>query len=356
MNFSFRFFASLLSLFFLIACGSEPSQPSQESPMGETDQQTETPSVSIGQATNQISGLLLSYYNDLSQEKLDENTYFAPTLDRFFNSEQVSRDQVAKSIRQGFEQMDARNISLDRSSIQVEQVGDRYVAEFSGISRFTRAGESSSEEQTFTNRVTFNAQNQIVAFESVEASQPASRSRSLAPAGETSSQGGDPLAVAKVLLQCFRKGDFSEAAPYIHPEKGYYMLTHPGAVSVPFHLNKADQMFSQAPWFRKGLPGLRSEPKVEELPDFDCGELFSKEGSFMGPVSDYQEVSGLMKTLVEYELGDYKAADIEQAQTLEADITVQIIDTEESLSLLLGQIGGKWYLLVVDIATYDCSA
>ncbi|MEM7660422.1 MAG: hypothetical protein AAF399_30240, partial [Bacteroidota bacterium] len=263
----YRLMIATLILGFLSSCASEPAA-TQSSPSSEP--LSSTPSAPSPE--EEISTLLFAYYEDIANEQLDPQRYFAPTLDQFFSSQSISREEVAKSIRSGFEQIESREIKLDPSSLEISQQGNQYVAEFSGTSLVMRTGQGRSLEEPFSNRVTFNGDLQIVGFESLAS---ASKSRSIAPDQRTSA---GPSEVYAQLIQGFRSGDMAAIAPHIHPNQGFYLMTQPGAVAVPYKLSQAEEMLSQAPWFRDGLTKLRPAPEDAPLPEFDCGDFFSKEG------------------------------------------------------------------------------
>jgi hypothetical protein len=127
-------------------------------------------------------------------------------------------------------------------------------------------------------------------------------------------------------------------------------------MSVPYQCKDLNTMVSYAPWFENGIQNLGTDLKEEALPDFDCGNMFSKEGTFFEDIKDYSSVSSLMNSLNQAEVGNYGEAVIGDVKNLEKYAATQIIDTYSGTSLILGEIDGKWYLIVVDIATYDCSA
>ena len=334
----------------LSSCGgdSPSSPPQQQTPPSQVQTPVSPPSPEV-KPEEKITNLLLTYYNDLSAEQLDESQYFAPTLDQFFSSKNISRSNVGSSIRKGFESLESRSITLDRNSIKITPQGDGYIAEFKGTSTVKRVGASEITQEAFHNRVGFSKDFLIVSYGAADAPKG---TREVAP----DAAGPSITAVVNAILPEFRTGRFARTHQYIHPQKGYYLITHPGAVSIPFQFQKIDEMFGQAPWFKNGMTQLNPSPKEEALPDFDCGDMFSKEGSFLHECPPYDGVSDLMKTLAEYELGSFEQDQIDTALDLEQYVTHALIDTKEALAFYFGQIEGQWYLLIVDIASYDCSA
>ena len=91
------------------------------------------------------------------------------------------------------------------------------------------------------------------------------------------------------------------------------------------------------------------------VPKYDC-DSWSKEGCFIASKNNYVGISELMKTLQEYDYGEYDAKQINHAKQVEQLISKEIVITEAWMGMFFGNIKGKWYLLVLDAASYDCSA
>ena len=300
------------------------------------------------EARRSIEGKLIAYYADLSQEKMDETRYFAPLVEQFFNSRQVERASVGASIRSGFANLDDREIYIDAKTLAIRQEGERYVAEFSGQQSFIRASDRQKVEEKFSNRVTFNEDFQIVRYESIDAQVSSSR---MAP--QQTAQGA-----VNGLVKALEGGNKEAAQAFIHPEMGFYYLTHPGAMDAIAHCYTIDDMISDplTAYMKERLLNLRCSPREEALPSFDC-DRFSKQGCFLAKITEkYQRVSFLMIALNEVELGEFSPADIQSARKLEQAVSLQLLDTTVPVAFYFGEIDGSWYLLVVDIASYDCSA
>ena len=110
------------------------------------------------------------------------------------------------------------------------------------------------------------------------------------------------------------------------------------------------------PHMKERLLNLRCTPQEEALPSFDC-DRFSKQGCFLAkPEKPYDRLSLLMIALNEIELGNFSESDIRDARKHEQAVSIQLLDTTVPVAFYFAEIEGKWYLLVVDIASYDCSA
>ena len=164
--------------------------------------------------------------------------------------------------------------------------------------------------------------------------------------------------IANILLPEFKSGKYTITPNYIHPRMGFYMLTKPGAYSVPYRLDKIEDMFKHAPWLKKGMEIQQVKAKQEALPVFTCegDDMFDKTGCFIEEIQDYDAVSSLMKALIDAEFNIFNDQSIQEAQQIEQIVKVALIETGSSLALYFGESEGKWYLLIVDMASFDCSA
>lgn len=345
----FRWFILLAACWACLSCGDDsppdtPAQHQQEVPQEE--QPVIAPEDKI---KGELIQILEAYYSDLAAEQIDANTYFAPVVEQFFGAASVPVDQIQTSLDNGFKQVDDRSVGLNKESMEVSQSGDRWVATFSGTVAYVRTSSGEQVEDEFANRLTFDSGLKILRYEDANApivSERAVTSRSADPVGD----------LAALVLQSFRTANFEALAPYIHPEKGFFVVTTPGAISVPYFVRTTQEMLQKVPYLDQGMPQLKARPERAALPDFNCGDFFSKQGCFIGPPEDFNLMSSVMGSVNTVEPGMFKAADIARAEDLEGFASQQIVDTYGEAGFYLGEIEGKWYLLVIDLATYDCSA
>lgn len=349
---------SLLSIF--IACGEAPtsSNGQQNQPVSSEAPKTTTLAKETlsPQEHERISSILLAYYQDLSNEQLDADKYFASTVDKFYKTSNANREVVSNSIRRGFQSVEDRKIEMDVSSLRIKESPKGYIAEFDGEVEFVRTQDKSKVAEKFTNRVGFDEQFKIISYEALEAkattSKAVSKTRSLAPSKDL----GASQSVNK-LVTAFERGDKAQINQFIHPELGMFLVTRPGAMSAVFSCKKIEEVYENqfTSWIGDYLKKMPCELEEGATPEFDC-DTWSKEGCFIAPAQNYKGISELMNTLVEYEYADYSPKQISDAKKLEKYVSKEIVSTEAWMGMFFGNIGGKWYLLVLDAATYDCSA
>lgn len=343
----------LLGSLCCFGLGCDSSQDQAQSPPDTAEEPAASANSSASaqaeEARQAIEQQLKAYYEALEAERLEEAQFFAPQVQRFYAQENLSRETVANSIRTTFDKVEDRSISLDVSSLNVQQTpSGNYVAEFSGDVAFIRVPEGTQVQEKFRNRVIFNEDFQIVAYESLEAQQQAqSRSAGARQDAARSLQG---------LLQALRSG--SGIAEFIHPTHGFYFRMRPGAMDMVYAYSRLEEVYENplSPSMKETLGQLTcNDLKREALPEYDCNS-FSKTGCFMAEVEAPPGISKLMQYLNQVESNIFSDQDVEKAQRAEAFIGRKVVITDASLALYLGEIQGAWYLLLIDVASYDCSA
>jgi len=343
----------VLGLWLCWGCGDAPSpstpeMPSESPDLEESTPETQSPSASLSQ---QAIIHLEDYYAALEAEQIDVSNHFAPTVTQFFGSRDIPREQIAESLKQGFESLDDRKLVIDPNSVELTETAQGYEVVFQGTSRATRVSDGSVTEGPFANRVAFNRDWKITAYTAAE-----QKSRQL-PMATRGLPSNDVLAVAQRTLEGFKSGDLASLADLTNPDLGVYFIVHPGAMSYVYQHQSIEGITEQAPWLGEGTSALSITPVVETLPEFDCTSLFSKEGCFLDQESGpYDQVSSLMNSLNRIENGLYESPEVAAARRAERYVQAVMVDTPSGMAFGFGQVEGSWYLLVIDIASYDCSA
>ncbi len=356
---------SFISLFFWVSCQftqEEKHQLEEDNSIESTSQKDDHPE--LVNASENIKKQLTAYYSDLAREEIDAADYYATEVQTFFNQKGLSRKQIQKSLENGFKRVENRNLTLDENSLQITREGDLYQARFSGNVSYTKSSDKSVVEESFSNLVTFNSNFEILRYESIDASQlvkedepsPASQVNSLTKRGD---QAGPEAFQShlQAFLQYWKTNNSADIQTFIHPDIGFYYITRPGAMDAVYHGKKFDEVFKEAytPWVPGLFKQISCNPKFEEIPEFDC-DGFSKEGCFVTSLSSYTRASELMKALTQSEVGKFSKEMDLGVEEAEGKVSYQVIVTDQALSMSWGNIQGKWYLLFLDVATYDCSA
>lgn len=342
---SYLLFLSMALL--LISCGDD-SQNQKQPPVDDSSEQQSTDPQDL---TAQALYHLESYYRSLEEEQVAVEDYFAPTVEQFFSSQDISRERIAESLKGTFQQVENRRLSIDPQSVTVEKLPNGYQVQFSGESQLIRSESGEEVTSTFQNQVTFNQDWKITRYENARTRGLPARTEAATPARR------DLMTTAELTLDAFRSGDLASLAPLIHPEHGLFLITKPGAMPATYRLENVAGLTRYTPWLDEGRPGLPEKPTEAAIPDFSCTDLFAREGCFLARLDQpYTGLSDLMKALNRAETGRVDTQMQNATEKMEQHVSAQMVDTDWGVGLYFGQIDGKWYLLVMDLATYDCSA
>lgn len=298
----------------------------------------------------EISDKLKAYYMALEVEEIEEDKFFASTVTSFFGKPLAS-DKVGESLRNSFKTVENRTLRIDPATLEIEEIPGGYVATFSGRVSFKKTSDGSEVHDMFHNRVTFNADQLITAYESLPdpAATQAESMRSTQVAG--------PEAFATQVLGLLQAGKLTELQALCPESMAPLLMVRSGAYSFPSQFSSGAELGERASWLTEGMSGLPTRITKGELPTFDCDDLFSTEGTFLGEIDGaYDEVSSLMREIESADLDKYEPSRFSSVKEVEKYVTHRVIDTESGLSFCIGQVEGQWKLLVLDFASYDCSA
>lgn len=329
-----------LSLAILMACESNPSENA------ETKLEQSSSNVQ-NKPQEEVLSILTNYYQDLSEGQMDASKYYAPQVKRFFNSKNLSREQINQSLQNSISQNPGRKLRLLAEQLQTGETPNGYYAELAGIASKTDASGALISRDTFRNRIGFNRDMKIISYESI--SNPTSQTRKLG------ARYAEKESLIRDLLQAFKSGKLTVLNETIHPELGAYFLYRNGAFPAVERIEQPADINNILPG-QFALTEIRTDFTEGAIPDFDCEEGFTSKGCFLEEVSgDFNELSATL----EYANQAQKRSDPSQTQQvkqIEQLISWQLVETNTGICFYLGQANGRWYVLMIDIAQYDCSA
>ncbi|MEL7340646.1 MAG: hypothetical protein AAGM67_09190, partial [Bacteroidota bacterium] len=111
-----------LMLAILMACESTPSENAET-------KLEQTPSNVQNTTQEEIKDVLAKYYQDLSAGQIDASHYYAPQVQRFFNSKNLSAEQINQSLQNSIDQNPGRKLRLLLDQVQTGKTADGYYAE-----------------------------------------------------------------------------------------------------------------------------------------------------------------------------------------------------------------------------------
>ncbi|MEN7550898.1 hypothetical protein AAG747_23460 [Rapidithrix thailandica] len=139
----------------------------------------------------------------------------------------------------------------------------------------------------------------------------------------------------------------------IHSDHGVYLSYKPGMSANIQHLKSAKELLEWAPRLSASLEGLDCKIAEGELPEFDfvTGE-FAENGCFYS-TQKARVFSEKYASLREEAMLEPTAEEIKQAQKMDALITENVVITEARIGMQFANIEEKWYLIGVDVSSFD---
>ncbi|MEL6650787.1 MAG: hypothetical protein AAFQ87_08300 [Bacteroidota bacterium] len=291
--------------------------------------------------------ILTNYYQDLSKGQVDATQYYAPQIERFFNSKNLSSEQINQSLQNSIAQSPGRKLRLIPEQLQTGKTADGYYAELAGIASKTDDTGALISRDTFRNRIGFNQEMKIISYESI--ANPVAQTRKLGV------RYADKESLVSDLLKGFKTGKLEALSETVHPDLGAYFLYRNGAFPATERIEQpADINSILSNQF--ALMEIRTDFSQGAIPDFDCEKGFARRGCFLEEVTG--EFTELSATL-EYANQAQKRSDASQTQQvkqIEQLVSWQVVETNTGICFYLGQDNDRWYVLMIDIAQYNCSA
>lgn len=290
----------------------------------------------------QIEQILSSYYSDLSAENIDESKYFAPTVSAFFASQNIPATKVGESLRQGFKTMDNRTVVINPASTVVSKTANGYEVEIQGTSEHTDAKSKKQIKGDFHNLIVFDNNLKIVSYTKAESS------RGLGAETE--------MDFAQKIMDNLNSANAIEQ--FIDAEKGVLYMYRLGVFDHITSAKDYQTLKTSHEQIESELRNLGCKSLEMREVAFDCDKGFKEKGCFLSAVEGYNDFSEKTRALNSLKGGPkkYSAKEMSQEKEMEAMVTHQLVITEKYLLLGLGKINGKWCVITIDTAKFDCSA
>lgn len=342
-KYSFLLIASIA----LAACGDKTNTQTTNNETTTNQEPTTTPAAvdSAAIMKPQIEQLLNSYYADLCAENIDENKYFTPMVSTFFASQNISASKIGESLRQGFKTMDNRKVTINPANTVVVKTATGYEVEITGTSEHTDVKTKKQIKGDFHNRIVLDNHLKISAY-----SQALSGDRGLNIEEETE------VAFAEKILANLNSPNAIEQ--FMDSEKGALYMYRKGVFDNIVVAKNYAELKSANQGVAAELKTLGCKSIEMKEVSFDCDKEFSAKGCFLFPVNGYNDFTKKTAELNKIKGGikTYSAKEISAEKEMETMVTHELIITEKHLLLGIGKINGKWRVITIDAAKFDCSA
>lgn len=141
----------------------------------------------------------------------------------------------------------------------------------------------------------------------------------------------------------------------IHPDMGVFLIYKPGAIQRPTHCKTIQDLKDIRPSIVDEFTGIKSKAQKGELPFYDC-DFFDKKGTYYMSGEKNGMLVSLYHEMEEMLSMEANPEELAAAQKADDATTVELVNTESFLQMSFGQVEGKWYILSIDIAVFDCGA
>lgn len=174
------------------------------------------------------------------------------------------------------------------------------------------------------------------------------------------------------VIKYYNNKDSVEFNKLIDKDIGIYVLAKPGAMFFAYHRKDFSFEYSSlpvpVPWFIETQKIYdKYKLKYADPGILDCFEDNLNEGLFIDLEREKHLLSETMKFLKKYEDPDYMTdAQIEKVVRMEKNSRRVLIlrnsedssieKSDDSFIFYLTYIKNKWYITIIDFATFDCSA
>jgi hypothetical protein len=153
----------------------------------------------------------------------------------------------------------------------------------------------------------------------------------------------------------FSKESLPNLEAMLHPNYGVFVVHKPSTYAITQHFGSLSEAMQELPYLSEYFEQLPKSAKLRpQVPSFNC-ERFAEEGLFYEDLASPMVLSKIAETakLLGEEIPSNQ-------QNLAADLDKQkakiVVLTSQYLALGFAQIEGKWYLVLIDTARFDCAA
>lgn len=157
------------------------------------------------------------------------------------------------------------------------------------------------------------------------------------------------------LAAILNKGNISAINKYIHPQWGIYIIDRPGAIDKVDTGKNIEAFYNKIYLGNKRLKGMGCKLEHRPIPEITCDKAYT--GCLAEKTDNYHRLTDLKKALLEYGFKEnYLPQDKTTLPAFEKLVKRNIVNFDKAIGISFLYIDGKWYIGVIDLAKYSCSA
>jgi len=148
---------------------------------------------------------------------------------------------------------------------------------------------------------------------------------------------------------------FANINAMIDPSIGAYLIYKPGALPIPQKFTSADELQQAFGTIGESLILLGCEPAAGDLPYYDC-DSFDKEGCFFKETNNGTALNNCIQMVEDSYLREFSDAEKAGASKADQAVSTVMVSTKAYVEMSFGKVDGKWKLITINIAAFDCGA
>jgi hypothetical protein len=157
------------------------------------------------------------------------------------------------------------------------------------------------------------------------------------------------------VTEALNKGDIAAINKFIHPDWGIYIIDRPGAIDKVDTAKNIQSYYKKIYLGKKRLQGMMCKMEHRPIPAVPCDKVYK--GCLSETTPNYHRVSDLKKALFGYGFKDnYLPKDSTTLHKFEKFVKRNTVNFDKAIGISFLFIDGKWYIGVIDLAKYTCSA
>ncbi|MGZ5303180.1 MAG: hypothetical protein ACXWDO_03645 [Bacteroidia bacterium] len=157
------------------------------------------------------------------------------------------------------------------------------------------------------------------------------------------------------VAAALNKGNASAINKFIHPKWGIYIIDRPGAIDKVDTGKNIQAFYKKIYLGNKRLIGMDCKLEHRPIPEITCDKAY--EGCLAEITDNFHRITDLKKGLQEYGFKDnYLPKDAKSLSAFEMLVKRNTVNFDKAIGISFLYIDGKWYIGVIDLAKYSCSA
>ncbi len=157
------------------------------------------------------------------------------------------------------------------------------------------------------------------------------------------------------VAEAFENGSYEDINRFIHPKWGIYIIDRPGAIDKVDTGKNIQSFYRKIYLGDKRLKGMECKLQHRPIPEINCDKVYK--GCVTEKKENFHRLTDLKKGLLEYGFKEnYLPRDDNRLKDFEKLVKRNIVNFDKAIGISFLYIDNNWYIGVIDLAKYSCSA